>query len=96
MTTQGRFQCALTRDDEPPCTTYAPVAIADATGDCARAYVRHAAAALDGIDGARINWADTRGLNQFERKALELTEEISQLRSLRAASDAEPQAEAEP
>jgi hypothetical protein len=72
-----RFRCALTRNSEPKCTDYARVTIADATGDSARACPRHAVAALDGVDGARVDWADTRGINEFERKALELAEEIS-------------------
>ena len=96
MTAPGRFQCALTRADEPQCTTYARVTITDAGGDSARACTRHAIAGLEGIDGARVDWADTKGLNEYERKALELTEEISQRHVTRAASEAEPQAEAEP
>jgi hypothetical protein len=40
---------------------------------------RHAVAALDGITGARVDWADSRGLNEHERQALELSEERSQL-----------------
>ena len=39
----------------------------------------HAGAALDGIAGAHVDWADSRGLNQWERKALELSEERSRL-----------------
>jgi hypothetical protein len=89
MTAPGRFQCTLTRADEPQCTTYARVTITDTAGDSARACTRHAVAALDGIDGARVDWADTRGLNEFERKALELTAEISQRRAPRAAPEAE-------
>ena len=96
MTAPGRFRCTLTRADEPQCTTYARVTVTDTTGDSARGCTRHAVAALDGIDGARIDWADPRGLNEFERKALELTEEISQARTLRATGEAEPEAEATP
>jgi len=51
----------------------------DAGGDSARACPRHAVAALDGIASAHVNWADSKGLNQWERKALELAEEQSQL-----------------
>ena len=40
---------------------------------------RHAVAALDGITGAHVDWADSKGLNQWERMALELAEEPSQL-----------------
>jgi hypothetical protein len=96
VTPAGRFQCAPTLSDEPPCTTYARVTIGDTVGDSARGCVRHAVQALEGIDGARVDWADSRGLNEFERKALELTEEITRHR---AAADVEaepdPQAEAE-
>lgn len=92
MTAPGRFQCALTLSDEPQCTTYARVTITDATGDSARGCPRHAVAALEGIDGARVDWADTKGLNEFERRALELTEEISVGRTLLKA---EPEAEAD-
>ena len=77
VTTADRFRCVLTAAGEPECTTYARVTITDAAGDSARACPRHAVAALDGIDGARVDWADTRGHNEFERKALELSEEIS-------------------
>ena len=33
------------------------------------------AAALDGITGAHVDWADSKGLNEWERKALELSED---------------------
>ena len=39
-------------------------------GASARACPRHAVAALDGITGAHVDWADSRGLSQWERKAL--------------------------
>jgi len=35
---------------------------------------RHAVAALDGIASVRVDWADSKGLNQWERTALELAE----------------------
>jgi hypothetical protein len=41
------------------------------------------AAALDGITGAHVDWADSKGLNEWERKALELSEERSQLPAVR-------------
>jgi hypothetical protein len=88
-----RFRCVLTRSDEPECTSYARVTITDATGDSARACLQHAIAGLDGIDGARVDWSDTRGINEFERKALELTEEINARRQLRPAAEAEAEAE---
>jgi hypothetical protein len=87
-----RFRCVLTRSDEPECTSYARVTIIDATGDSARACPQHAVAALDGIDGARVDWADTCGINEFERKALELTEEINERRTPRATAEAEAEA----
>jgi hypothetical protein len=74
-----RFTCTLTRIDEPACQSYARVTIADAGGTTARGCPRHAVAALDGITGARVNWTDSRGLNEWERQALELSEERSQL-----------------
>ena len=48
-------------------------------GDSGRACPRHAVAALDGISRARVDWSDSKGLNQWERTALELAEERSQL-----------------
>ena len=36
-------------------------------------------AALDGIAAAHIDWADSKGLNEWERRALELSEERSKL-----------------
>jgi len=42
---------------------------------------RHAVAALDGIASVRVDWADSKGLNQWERTALELAEERSTLGS---------------
>ena len=74
-----RFTCTLTRTDEPACTSYARVTITDAEDATARGCPRHAVAALDGITGARVDWADSRGLNEHERQALELSEERSQL-----------------
>jgi hypothetical protein len=41
-------------------------------GRTARGCPRHAVAALDGITGAHVDWADSKGLNQWERAALEL------------------------
>jgi hypothetical protein len=77
--THTRFTCALTRADEPACQSYARVTIVDCEGTSARGCLRHAVAALGGITGAHIDWADSRGLNEWERKALELTEERSRL-----------------
>jgi hypothetical protein len=74
-----RFTCTLTTADEPACQSYARVTISDAGGDTARGCPRHAVAALDGITGARVDWADSLGLNEHERQALKLAEERSQL-----------------
>jgi hypothetical protein len=41
----------------------------------ARASPRHALAALNGITGAHVDWADSKGLSERKRKALELAEE---------------------
>ena len=40
---------------------------------------RHAVAALFGLTGAHVDWANSGGLGQWERQALELAEERSQL-----------------
>jgi hypothetical protein len=49
----------------------------------ARGCPRHAVAALDGITSAHVDWADSKGLNEWERKALELSEERNQLPAVR-------------
>jgi hypothetical protein len=54
-----RFRCQLAAADEADCTTYARVTLAEATGGRARACARHAVAAIDAIDGARVDWADS-------------------------------------
>ena len=76
---QTRFQCSLTRAGEPVCELYARLTIVDSDGATARGCARHAVAALDGITGAHVDWADSKGLNEWERKALELSEERSSL-----------------
>jgi hypothetical protein len=88
----SRFLCILTRADELACERYARVTITDTEGGSARACPRHAVAALDGITGARVDWADSLGLNEYERKALELSEERSQL----SATQPVPEPDAEP
>ena len=60
---QTRFTCPLTRADEPACQSYARVTIVDSEGATARGCPRHAVAALDGITGAHVDWADSKGLN---------------------------------
>ena len=76
---QTRFTCTLTTADAPECQSYARVTITDAEGTTARGCPRHAVAALDGITGAHVDWADSKGLNQWERAALELSEERRRL-----------------
>jgi hypothetical protein len=76
---QTRFTCTLTTADEPACQSYARVTIADAQGASARACPRHAVAALDGTSGARVDWVDSKGLNERERMAIELAKERSRL-----------------
>jgi hypothetical protein len=76
---QTRFSCTLTRADEPSCQSYARVTIVDAERANARACPRHAVAALDGTTRAHVDWADSKGLNESERKALELSEERNRL-----------------
>ncbi len=76
---QTRFTCTLTKADEPACQSYARVTIVDAEGTRAPACPRHAVAALNGITGAHVDWHDSKGLNEWERMALELAEERSQL-----------------
>ena len=71
---QTRYMCSLTTADEPACQSYARVTIVDSEGARARGCPRHAVAALDGIAGAHVDWADSKGLNQWEWKALELSE----------------------
>jgi hypothetical protein len=78
--TQTRFTCTLSTADEPACQSYARVTIVDSQGAAARGCPRHAVAALDGITDAHVDWTDSKGLNQWECKALELTEERSKLR----------------
>ena len=76
---QTRFTCTLTKADEPVCQSCARVTIIDPEGTSARGCPRHAVAALDGITSARVDWPDSKGLNQWERAALDLAEERSQL-----------------
>jgi hypothetical protein len=56
--------------------------VIDASGERARGCVRHAVAALDTIDGLRVEWTDTAGLNEFEVRAPRLTEERNGLRPM--------------
>ncbi len=74
-----RFTCTLTKADEPACQSCARVTIVDSEGTRARGCPRHAVAALDGTAGAHVDWADSKGINENERAALELTGERSRL-----------------
>jgi hypothetical protein len=76
---QTRFTCTLTTADQPACQSYARVTIVDAEGTSGRACPRHAVAALTSIAGAHVDWPDSKALNEWERKAVELAEERSQL-----------------
>jgi hypothetical protein len=78
-----RFTCTFTKADEPACQSYARVTIADSQGATTRGRPRHAVATLDGITGARVDWTDCKGLNQWERTAPELSEEQSRLSASR-------------
>ncbi len=80
---QTRFTCTLTRADEPVCQSCARVTITDSDGATARGCPRHPVTALDGITTAHVAWADSKGLNRWERKALELSEERSKPSALR-------------
>ena len=62
---QTRFTCTLTRADGPSCQSFARVTIMDSEGVTARGCPRHAIAALDGITGAHVDWADSKGLNKL-------------------------------
>ena len=76
---QTRFTCTLVRADEPACQSYARATIVDGEGASVRGCPRHAVAALDGIAGAHVDWADSKGLNEWERRALDLSEEQSKI-----------------
>jgi len=75
-----RFTCTLNKADEPACQSYARVTIVDAEGTGARGCPRHVVAALNALVGAHVDWHDSKGLNEWERKAVELAEERSKLR----------------
>jgi hypothetical protein len=77
-----REPAAPAYSDEPDCQSYARVAIVDSERATARGCPRHAVAALDGISRAHVDWADSKGLSEWERKALELAEERSRLPAL--------------
>ncbi len=76
---QTRFTCTLAQVNEPACQSYARVTIVDAEGATVRGCPRHAVAALDGISRGRVDWPDSKGLNEHQRKALELAGERSRL-----------------
>jgi len=62
-----------------PVIVNARVTIVDSEGGSARACPRHGVAALDGIASAHVGWADSKGLNEWEGRALELSEERSRV-----------------
>jgi hypothetical protein len=76
-----RYVCKLTREEEPECSQAARVTVVDAEGTSARGCPRHAVAALGALAAGHVDWQDSNGLNEFERQALELTEERSKLAS---------------
>lgn len=69
----------LRQADQPACQSYARITITDCEGATARGCPRHAVAALNGLSDARV---DSKGLNEWQRKAIELAEERSQLPKL--------------
>jgi hypothetical protein len=77
--TQTRFTCTLTRADQPACQSYAASDDRGLRRATVRGCPRHAAAALAASPRARVDWPDSKGLNQWEHTALELAEERSQL-----------------
>lgn len=76
---RGRFDCNLYRHEDPECHELARVTIVDSTGARVRGCPKHAMAALDGTTGSHVDWDDSKGLNEYERAALELTEERGRL-----------------
>lgn len=74
MSQQPRFTCILTPADVPDCPAPARVTVVDPEGGRGRACVPHALEALRAIRGARVDWDDSKGLNDMERKALQLAE----------------------
>lgn len=61
------------------CQSYAARHDRGCGGYRARGCPRHAVAALNGIAGAHVDWPDSKGLNEWERTAVELAEERSKL-----------------
>jgi hypothetical protein len=80
---QTLFTCSLIRGDEYACQSCARVTIVHSEGATARGCPRHVVAALDGITGTYVDWADSKGLNEWECKALELPEERSKFSAVR-------------
>ncbi len=79
MARNSRFTCKLTRDEQGKCDEVARVTVVDSQGERARGCARHAVEALDGLAGGRIDWDDSKGLNEFEVKELQITEDRSQV-----------------
>jgi hypothetical protein len=57
------------------CQSYAWVTIVDTEGPAPARLLATPWPALNGITGAHVDWADSKGLSEWERKALELAEE---------------------
>ena len=77
---QTRFTCTHSPEStNPHASPTQRVTIVDSEDVTARGCPRHAVAALDGITGGHVHWADSKGLNEWECKALELSEKRSRL-----------------
>jgi hypothetical protein len=68
---QTRFTCILTEPTNPHASP-TRVTIVDSERASARACPRHAVAVLECIASARVDWPDSKGLNEGECTALEL------------------------
>lgn len=79
MPKNSRFTCKLARDEQGECTEIARVTVVDSTGERTRGCARHAVQALDGIANGQVDWDDSKSLNEFEVKALEISEKRSQV-----------------
>jgi len=79
---QTRFTCTLTRADEPGCKSYARVTIMDSEGAAARG-CPGTPSPRSTVSPAPMWTGSTPRSNEWERKALELSEERSQLAVVR-------------
>jgi hypothetical protein len=76
-----RFTCTLTRHDDIPCQSNHESRLWTPKAPTAPGCPRHAVAALNGLTGAHVDWADCKGLNEWEHQALNLAQERSKLTS---------------